>query len=59
MLLALPYVDRGKVGSGRWFARERRIANMIFTALVIISVGLTIIGTLFRGPNWAWVWPWQ
>ena len=19
---------------------------------------LTIIGTFFRGPNWAWVWPW-
>ena len=58
-LLVLPYVDRGKVGSGRWFAPERRMANTIFTALVMISVGVTIIGTLFRGPNWAWVWPWN
>ena len=57
-LLVLPYVDRGKVGSGRWFAPERRVANTVFTALVIVSVVLTIIGTLFRGPNWAWVWPW-
>jgi hypothetical protein len=19
---------------------------------------LTVVGTFFRGPNWAWVWPW-
>ena len=58
-LLALPYVDRGPAGTGRWFAPERRTANITFTALVIASVALTVIGTLFRGPNWAWVWPWK
>ena len=58
-LVSLPYFDRHRAGIGRWFAPERRIANTIFTVLVIISVGLTIIGTLFRGPNWAWVWPWN
>jgi hypothetical protein len=21
-------------------------------------VVLTVVGTFFRGPNWAWVWPW-
>ena len=20
---------------------------------------LTIVGTLFRGPQWTWVWPWS
>ena len=58
-LVGLPYVDRGRTEIGRWFAPERRIANTVFTGLVIIFVGLTIIGTLFRGPNWAWVWPWN
>ena len=58
-LLVVPYVDRNPAGSGRWFAPERRVANTVFTALAIISVGLTIIGTLFRGANWAWVWPWK
>ena len=58
-LLALPYFDRGKMGAGRWFAPERRLANAVFTVLVILSVGLTIVGTLFRGANWAWVWPWR
>ena len=24
-----------------------------------LLVGLTLIGFAFRGPNWAWVWPWN
>jgi len=57
-LLALPYVDRHRRGVGRWFAPERRLANGIFTALVVVASALTVIGTFFRGPNWAWTWPW-
>ena len=56
-LVALPYVDRSPHGVGRWFAPERRVANTIFTVLAVVAV-LTIIGTFFRGPNWAWTWPW-
>jgi quinol-cytochrome oxidoreductase complex cytochrome b subunit len=58
-LLVLPYIDRGTSGSGRWFAPERRVANTIFTVLATVFVGLIVIGTLFRGANWAWVWPWK
>jgi quinol-cytochrome oxidoreductase complex cytochrome b subunit len=58
-LVALPYVDRSPSGSGRWFPPERRVANTVFTTLVAIFVVLTVIGTLFRGSNWAWVWPWK
>jgi quinol-cytochrome oxidoreductase complex cytochrome b subunit len=57
-LLLLPYVDRHPRGVGRWFAPERRIANSIFTTCVVVLTLLTIVGTLFRGPNWAWTWPW-
>jgi quinol-cytochrome oxidoreductase complex cytochrome b subunit len=57
-LVVLPYVDRGPGGVGRWFAPERRVANRIFTSLVVIAAVLTIVGTLFRGANWAWTWPW-
>jgi quinol-cytochrome oxidoreductase complex cytochrome b subunit len=56
-LLALPYLDRGPRGSGRWFAPERRTANVVFTALVAVTTVLTVVGTLFRGANWAWTWP--
>jgi quinol-cytochrome oxidoreductase complex cytochrome b subunit len=57
-LVALPYVDRSPHGVGRWFAPERRLANTIFTALAVVAILLTLIGTFFRGPNWAWTWPW-
>jgi cytochrome b-561 len=57
-LVALPYVDRHTHGVGRWFAPERRLANTVFTVLVVVATLLTIVGTFFRGPNWAWTWPW-
>jgi quinol-cytochrome oxidoreductase complex cytochrome b subunit len=58
-LLLLPYLDATRSGVGTWFARERRLANCLFAAGIACAVILTIIGTFFRGPNWAWVWPWQ
>jgi quinol-cytochrome oxidoreductase complex cytochrome b subunit len=58
-LLLLPYIDHNRKGVGRWFARERFIANTIFTVCLVIAVVLTIIGTLFRGPNWSWQDPFK
>ena len=31
------------------------VGQVIASLAVIV---LTIVGTFFRGPNWAWVWPW-
>jgi len=58
MLVLVPYLDSVPKGIGVWFARERRLANCIFAVFVTLSVLFTIIGTFFRGANWAWVWPW-
>jgi cytochrome b-561 len=58
-LVLLPYLDRNRKGVGRWFARERVVANTIFTICLLAAVVFTIIGTYFRGPNWSWVEPWQ
>jgi len=58
-LLLLPYLDRKRKGIGRWFARERIVANTIFTVCLVIAIVLTIIGTMFRGPNWSWQEPWK
>jgi quinol-cytochrome oxidoreductase complex cytochrome b subunit len=58
-LVLLPYVDRKRQGVGRWFARERVVANTIFSVCLVIAIVLTIIGTSFRGPNWGWVEPWK
>ena len=58
-LVMLPYLDRTRHGVGEWFARERRVALTIFTVCLVAMVVLTIIGRLFRGPNWALQLPWQ
>jgi hypothetical protein len=44
---------------GRWFARERAVANTIFTICLLAAIVFTVIGTFFRGPNWDWVEPWK
>ncbi len=56
-LLLLPYVDAAPRGVGVLFARERWLANALFATAVVAVIVLTLIGTFFRGPNWAWVWP--
>ena len=58
ILLLVPYLDRSKKGIGRWFARERLLANVLFLTFALVNIGLIIIGTFFRGPNWEFVSPW-
>jgi menaquinol-cytochrome c reductase cytochrome b/c subunit len=57
-LMAIPYIDRHHSGIGRWFAKSRRLACTLWTLYVVAVVVLIIIGTFFRGPNWAWYTPW-
>jgi quinol-cytochrome oxidoreductase complex cytochrome b subunit len=60
LALALtPYFDPTPRGVGVWFPPERYWANRIFAALAAAAIVLTSIGMFFRGPNWAWVWPWN
>jgi quinol-cytochrome oxidoreductase complex cytochrome b subunit len=58
MLVLLPYLDRGTRGTGVWFSRHRLLANTVFTLLLITNLVFMIIGSFFRGPNWALVTPW-
>ena len=58
-LVLLPYLDRKREGVGRWFARQRVVANTIFTVCLIAAIVFTVIGTFFRGPNWDWIKPWK
>ncbi len=55
----LPYIDRKRAGVGIWFAQERKVAITIFTVCLIAMITLTIIGSLFRGPNWSFQRPWK
>lgn len=54
-LVALPYLDRSR----GWRIRDRKVVVIVFTALAVSAVVLTLIGALFRGPGWTWVWPWR
>jgi hypothetical protein len=42
---------------GRWLARQRVWANVLFLTFVVINVVLIVIGTFFRGANWQFVNP--
>lgn len=54
-MVALPYIDRNL--SNR--PGTRKVAVTTFTAFLVLWIILTLIGFMFRGPNWDWVWPWQ
>ena len=58
LLLLVPYLDRGTRGTGVWFSRHRILGLTAFTTLLIVNLVLIVIGTYFRGPNWALVTPW-
>jgi len=59
LLTLWPWLDRSPAGAaGVAFARERRIQNAVFLAVVLAIVALTVIG-LMRGPSWGLWWPWE
>lgn len=42
----------------RWLA-SKPLPFWIMTWFLIQAAVLTVIGTVFRGPGWSWVWPWR
>ena len=54
-LVLLPYIDRNPATE----ARNRKVAVLLFSVLLVGAVALTVIGTFFRGPGWQWVPPWD
>ena len=66
--IVVPTVAIGAAMVAARQARNRRwwrwlwsvtLPEWLMTWFVIIAVVLTLIGTFFRGPGWAWVWPWN
>jgi quinol-cytochrome oxidoreductase complex cytochrome b subunit len=43
----------------RRYLAAKPLSFWIMTWFLVELVVLTAIGTFFRGPGWAWVWPWQ
>ena len=46
-------------GSTRRALARVTLPEWIMTWFVVIATLLTVIGTFFRGPGWAFVWPWS
>jgi quinol-cytochrome oxidoreductase complex cytochrome b subunit len=58
--VAWPYFDRSPLSAvGVWFARARNNQNLVFLAIVIFILTLTVVGTFLRGPYWKFFWPWE
>ncbi len=41
------------------FLHTRTLPWWIMTWFIAVAIVLTEVGTHFRGPGWAWVWPWR
>jgi len=51
--------SRQSLSASRRYLAERPLSYWVMTWFLFELVVLTAIGTFFRGPGWAWVWPWQ
>ncbi|MGA8441147.1 MAG: hypothetical protein WB714_23185 [Candidatus Sulfotelmatobacter sp.] len=58
MLLAAQSSPQSSSAFRRYLA-ARPLSYWVMTWFLFELVVLTAIGTFFRGPGWAWVWPWQ
>ncbi len=57
---AWPFLDRSTpAAEGRWFARERRRQNAVFTLVAVAMVVLILVSMYCRGPSWGFYLPWQ
>jgi len=54
-LPALPFCPEGL----RKRLSRVTLSDWIMHWFVVVVVTLTLIGTLFRGPGWSWIWPWK
>jgi hypothetical protein len=57
-VMVAPAFLRRSHGALGWLG-SRPLSWWIMTWFVIMVVVLTAIGTLFRGPEWSWTWPWK
>ena len=58
MLLAAQSSPQSPSAFRRYLA-ARPLSYWVMTWFLFELVVLTAIGTFFRGPGWAWIWPWQ
>ncbi|MBI2878025.1 MAG: cytochrome C [Candidatus Tectomicrobia bacterium] len=58
-LMAIPYLDSHRQGTGSYALRGRGFALTVFLGGLALWFFLIVVGYFFRGPNWGWYWPWE
>ena len=58
LAILAPYLERRSGGEGVWFHPKRSAVNWLFLSVLATLAVLTVVGTFFRGANWAFVTPW-
>jgi hypothetical protein len=58
-LMMIPYLDTNRQAVGEYNFSKRKFAMVNFLVGYGLWMGAIVIGQLFRGPNWFFVWPWQ
>jgi len=59
-LMAIPYIDFNKTGSGYYTIKERKFSYIIFQfGFLEMWLTLIVLGTLLRGPNWSFFGPYE
>jgi len=57
-MMLIPYFSQKENGIVGWLG-ARPLSWWVMTWFVTIAVVLTLVGILFRGPEWTWTWPWH
>jgi hypothetical protein len=57
-MMLVPYFSSKENGIVGWLG-TRSLSWWVMTWFVTMVVVLTIVGVLFRGPEWTWTWPWH
>ena len=56
----VPFIDRGPKGDGGSpRPSDRKVGVMLFTIVMGAGLTITFLGAFFRGPGYAWTFPWE
>jgi hypothetical protein len=59
-LMAIPYIDFNRAGSGYYTIDQRKFAYVMFQfGFLVLWVTLIVMGTFLRGPNWNFFGPYE
>lgn len=59
ILLLCSYAFRQRQSGWLNALAAKPLSWWVMTWFIAVAVCLTVVGTLFRGPGWSWVWPWR